>query len=184
MRESLTPTDERKELDDELYAEMADQWVARANIDERTSWSSYILASADQPQLSEQMARQLDALRDWLLRRIWPRRYARLENSFENFRRVLGDFCETFYRRALLEDDSRITEKFYQIKEWDPELYGRLLNQYEMHVDLVCSLMVGLTRAANYVCDEVRLFLSRKFRLEEGKLVLLSGLHMSVNDKA
>ena len=180
VREALAAPafDQQKERDDELYAELVDQWVARANLDKWTAWSSWVMA-AGQPRMSQESAAQLYELRDWLLRRIWPRRYAGLENNLENFRRVLVDLQETFQEHAVLQGDSLITEKFYRINDWNPELYKRLLKQYEAHVDLVCDLMLELTRAANYVCDEVRRTLSPRFRLDEGKLAVESGPYIS-----
>ena len=45
-----------------------------------------------------------------------------------------------------------VTERFYRIREWDPERYTLLADRYGFHVELVQDLILELTRAANYVC--------------------------------
>lgn len=119
----------------------------------------------------------LQELRSWLLNRVWPRRYPDLERAFENFRRVLEDFQERFRKHAEPKGDggALLTRKFYQIKEWNPELYEHLATRYEFHVDLVEDLMLELSRAANLICDRVRQFLMRGYRLSEGHLVVQTG---------
>jgi HNH endonuclease len=180
VQESLAPSgfDRRKELDDEFYAELIDHWVAKADLDNWTDWSSWVFG-ADLPRMSIEKDAQLYELRDWLIRRVWRRRYAALESSLENFRRVLVDFQETFREHAKLHDDTLITEKFYHIDRWDEELYQQLFKQYIEHVGLVDDLMLELTRAANHVCDVVRRILSPRFRLEEGKLAIEVGPYIS-----
>lgn len=68
-----------------------------------------------------------------------------------------------------------MTEAFYRIPEWDPERYEKLLQRYEEHVDLIADLVLELTRAANYVCDQVRIDLYGGFRLKEGVALLERG---------
>ena len=55
------------------------------------------------------------------------------------------------------------------------EVYDELLESYNFHVDLVEDLMLELTRAANYICERVRQFIDRTFRLKEGIILVESG---------
>src|ERR1700730_9728467 len=57
------------------------------------------------------------------------------------------------YRCGILQDD-------------------KLAKQYDKHVDLICDLFYELTRAANYVCDQVRECLFQGYRLNEGVLLV------------
>lgn len=116
--------------------------------------------------------KELEELRRWLLRRIWPGRYGRLEAAFENFRRVLQDFHNTFHKHVTRTEDGEwlFTEKFYHIDEWDEARYARLAKQFDYHVDLVEDLFLELTRAANLVCDEVRAAILPAFRRDQGRL--------------
>jgi hypothetical protein len=88
---------------------------------------------------------------------------------------VLQDFFKVFDRHleANSEDDSQVqTNRFYKIREWDPDRYRELAAQYEAHVGLVCDLFFELTRAANYVCDRVRETIFSGYRLKEGVLLI------------
>jgi len=49
------------------------------------------------------------------------------------------------------------------------------VQRYEEHVDLIADLVLELTRAANYVCDQVRLDLYSGFRLGEGVALVERG---------
>jgi hypothetical protein len=173
--------DEEKLRDDGVYADYIDEWDRLAHLSEWQSWSSFVLGS-DGPQLRVQVDQDLEALRSWLLSRIWPGRYPRLESAFGNFGRVLNDFCETIRKHLELEprQEMKLTRRFYKIDQWDPARYERLVKAYDFHVDIVSDLMLELTRAANLVCDEVRRHISHAYRMKEGRLVVERGLDMSL----
>lgn len=179
VNESLEAYDPEEQRDRELYADYIDQWAARADLDEWRAWTSYLL-SAGQPELRVEKNSDLLALREWLLTRIWPRRYSALEMAFENFRMVLSDLQETFREHAEKDGDLLFTRKFYKIDDWDEELYRRLFVEYEQHVDVVQDLTLELTRAANYVCDQARRFVDRSYRMQEGVLLVESGPGMDL----
>lgn len=181
VRESLQGYDPQKQHDDEIYASYIEGWEKLANLEHWTGWTSWIL-SAGQPQLPLEVDTEINKLRTWLLSRIWPKRYEELEASFENFRCVLHDFHETFYKHAQpWGKDALTTHKFYRIKEWNPERYRQLTREYNFHVDLVQDLMLELTRAANYTCDMVRRFIFPSYRLSEGVLLVESGMYMDMS---
>jgi hypothetical protein len=77
----------------------------------------------------------------------------------------LGDFYERFRKHAKEYGDTLMTEKFYQISEWDEERYRQLRKHYDFHVDFVEDLMLELTRAANLIADCVRETFMRNYRL-------------------
>jgi hypothetical protein len=167
--------DEGKQFDDEQYANIVDSWERLAHLNQWHAWSSHVLGSG-QPHLWPELDRDLQELRYYLLNRVWPTRYPTLERAFDNFRRVLQDFQNCFHEHSeKLGDGSLITEKFYKIPEWNPERYSALSLEYDFHVDLVEDLMLELTRAANLICDRVREFLMRSYRLHEGRLLVQSG---------
>lgn len=171
VRGNLPGFDAKKQEDDEYYAGVADEWTRKAHLDEWLAWSSHIL-SHGQPRMLIELSQDLAGLRRWLLTRIWPGRYPDLEKAFATFRVVLEDFHETFLEHAEEPHPSARelrTREFYKIDEWNPELYHELLKQYEYHVDLVDDLMLELTRAANFICDEVRASILRSFRLDDGR---------------
>jgi HNH endonuclease len=168
--------DTEKLREDSIYADYIDEWATLAHLSEWHGWSSFVLG-LNQPRLRERLNQDLDTLRAWLLSRVWPGRYPTLESAFTNFRRVLQDFHETIQRRLDPEprDGMNCTRKFYQIEDWDPPRYERLLAAYNFHLDIVSDLMLELTRAANLVCDEIRRHISHAFRIKEGRLVVQRG---------
>ena len=170
-----------KQRDDEQYAGTIDVWERLAHIDGWLGWSSYML-SHDQPRMRCEIDRDLSELRGWLLSRVWPGRYPGLESSFQNFRRVLNDFHETFREHAetFVQADMLMTRKFYQSDEWNEERYERLGRQYEFHVGLVQDLMLELSRAANLICDRVREDLIHHYRLSKGRLIIQTGPTMTM----
>ena len=177
--------DAAKQFDDEQYAGVIDTWERLAHVNDWLAWSSHVLA-AGQPLMRTDVDKDLQELRGWLLNRVWSRRYPELENAFENFRRVLQDFHNRFreHAEAVGNGDVLMTRKFYQIPEWDEERYERLGKKYDFHVDLVQDLMLELSRAANLICDRVRQYFIRSFRLREGRLVAQTGpmIDMSFHD--
>lgn len=167
--------DDKKQKDDEYYSGIIEEWQRLAHLDEWSSWSSSLL-SQGQPSIWKVVDDDLFKLRTWLLNRIWPGRYPRLESALNNFRRVLQDFQEKFREHAEpFGDGELMTRKFYHIPEWNEEKYDRLARQFDFHVDLVEDLMLELTRAANLACDCVRELVIPTYRLAEGRLYVVSG---------
>lgn len=185
VRESLQEFDAAKQYDDELYAAYVEEWVKRADLDNWLAWSSNVLGSG-QPHMSTARDKEIEELRTWLFSRIWPKRYPKLEAAFENFRRVLQDFQETFHQHTIkvgMKGEALWTKKFYQIDDWDPPRYKQLARQFDFHVALVEDLMLELTRTANYICDWIRQFISPMFRLHEGLVLAESGPYMDMTFK-
>jgi len=102
----------------------------------------------------------------------------------QNFRRVLGDLVNTFELHSIETRDasSLRTDRFYKIREWDPGRYQMLSDRYGFHVDLVQDLTFEITRAANYVCDRVREYLDKSFRIPQGVLLVMRGAGMDLKE--
>ena len=162
-------------LDTEVYAEYVDHWAVSLDLDNWTAWTSGLLSHSE-PSLERERLEALHRLRPWLLSRVWPGRVEALEGAFANFRLVLDDLAETFDRGVRdMERDVVYTHRYYKIDHWNPKLYGRLLDSYRQHVALVENLTYELTRAANYVCDQVRSTLDPPFRRTQGVLLVQQG---------
>lgn len=176
VRSSLTEFDESKQRDEELYASYIEEWCRRADLEGWLAWSTYLLGP-DQF-LTKVRDEEIMEFRTWLYSRIWPKRYPELEASIENFRRVLDDFHRTFTRHAVERGGDLKTEKFHKSQGWlHPSEFRKLAGEWELHVYLLQDLILELTRAANFVCDKVRQFIDRGFRLREGIIMVKSGLH-------
>ena len=174
VKSSRTGPDEKHQEDDILYSGYIDEWQKRADLDNWRSISSD-LTSGDAPTLPRRWYEDQKEFLIWIIGRIWPQRYHLLEEALLNYKTVVQDFLNAFDRHAdFAQEDAGYlyTRKFYKIREWDPERYARLAEQFDEHVNLVCDLFFELTRAANYVCDRVREFLFHSYRLHEGVLLV------------
>ena len=174
--------DPDKQRDEEYYVQIVDGWESKCHIEHWLAWSGSIL-SHGQPAMQQTVSADLEDARRWIINRVWPQRYPSLERAFQNFRRVLEDFHNTFLSESEAFGERLMTRKFYKITEWDEERYRFLLRQYEYHVGLVSDLMLELTRAANLICYEVRLYLMPWYRRNEGRLMVQSGPNLDFSFK-
>lgn len=183
VKNSLGGFDAARQRDDEQYADLIQEFCDQVDINNWQNWSSFILGGGGgHPQIQTEIHAKLDGMRSWLLSRVWPIRYPEIESSFLNFRLILQDFLNVFAEHSKSHGpDILATEKFYQIRECDPERYERLRRQYDFHVCLVEDLMLELTRAANYICDRVRERFFPTFRLREGVLLVTHGPYMDMS---
>jgi len=178
VRNSLN-IDETRIKDELIYSTYIDEWVKMVDLDNWNAWTSWLLGSG-QPTIGKQKLQMLEELKEWLFTRVMPHSFIELENSFENFRRILQDLINTFKLHSIERGEELETEKFYKIDRWDPELNSKLHKEYMFHVDLVQDLTVELTRAANYICDQVRRYILSDFRLKEGLLIITTGPFMDL----
>lgn len=179
---NLSP-DTDKQKDDEIYATYIDKWAQLVDITNWKGWTSFVLGGG-QPQISVKQFENLKELNEYILSRVWPKRYEKIEFAFINFRVVMNDFINVFsvYKEKIGDDEAPWynTEKFYKrLEEWDGEKYDKLSKQFDFHVDLVQDLICEMTRAANYLCDQIRRQLSSSFRINEGVLLIETGPDMS-----
>lgn len=181
VRSSLEGFDEVKQREDELYADYIEEWTKQADLDNWLNWSTWVFGGGETG-MSKARDVEIRRLNEWIFSRIWPSRYLELEAAFENFRRVLQDFRETWATHAIERDGRLVTERFYKVRNFDHDRYHQLVRQYEFHVALVHDLMLELTRSANYVCDRIRKFIEPTFRLREGVLIVQSGMHSDMSN--
>jgi hypothetical protein len=119
-----------KQADDEKYAMYIDKWIELGAIHDWKIWTSYIFG-AGQPEIWVSNFNDLKILNEYLMNRVWPKRYPTLEFAFRNFRLVLNDFLNVFskYSEKVGDDENAIysTEKIYKrVRGWDPKEYARL----------------------------------------------------------
>lgn len=168
-----------KQKDDEIYAMYIDKWIELSNINNWQAWTSWIFGGG-QPGMAVSQYDNLEQLNEYILSRVWTNRYPDVEFAFNNFRLILNDFLRVFseYKEKIGTDEQPWynTEKFYRrLEKWDQKENYRLTQKFDYHVDLVSDLMCELTRAGNYLCDQIRKFISSSFRIKEGLLLVTSG---------
>ena len=158
-----------------LYAEYVDTWVELSRIDSWFGWTAPLLR-AGAYYLNVGIYDDYIKVCSWLANRVWPGKLRSLENAFQNFRYVASDFIFTFERHAEQKGNFLRTDKFYSRHPHSKEAHA--LAQFEYHVALLEDLTLELTRAANLICDEVRASVDAQFRIEEGRLMVESGMYL------
>ncbi len=152
-----------KQREDEIYASYVDKFIEFCEIDNWKGWTSYIFGGG-QPRINKNNLIKLRECLEFIVSRVWFNRYPKLEEAFYNFTRVTNDFIQVFekygeeinYSEEGEEDHIIVwTKKFYQISEWNPELYQKLGDKYDYHHLLVEDLALEMTRAANYIFETV-----------------------------
>ena len=78
-----------------------------------------------------------------------------------------GYAIEKFYKKFYADE--------YFGKEDQREVERKALKLYTYHVSLIEDLILELTRAANFICDEIRKCIFKGFRIEEGALLVTRG---------
>ena len=173
VKATQTAADEVRQQDDIAYSGYIDEWQRRADLDNWRNVCSWVSTAI--PAVPKYWYDSQKDFLIWFIGRIWPRRYITLENALLNYKVVLQDFLNVFDKHIdydVKDEGFLHTRRFYKIREWDEERYARLASEYDAHTCLVNDLFFELTRAANYVCDKVREFLFRGYRIQEGALLV------------
>jgi len=181
VQEALPGPAKARQRSLEQWSTLLELWANNADIgiDHWKAWTSHMLGSG-QPKMSQEAAKRLQALVEWLFGRVWPEHFTEIRDALENFRRVLADLLTTFNEHAKKAGDWLDTEKFYHKAEPGTDHEERAMRQFDFHVDLVFDLTLELTRAANLVCDAVRQSLDPAYRRTEGLLIAQSGPNMKL----
>lgn len=178
-----------KQREDEVYASYVDKFIELAEIDIWKAWTSHIFGGGH-PTIYKSTLEKLRKLIEFILSRVWYKRYPELERAFYNFKNISNDFLSVFEKYSETHEKDKDTpeqdpnetmvwtRKFYKIDEWNPELYEKLGDKYDYHCFLVEDLVLEMTRAANHLFDMVRKYLFPNFRLEEGVLLIEIGPFM------
>lgn len=156
----------------ERYGEVIDAWSERALLAQWRSWT-YGLSNPLSPRLTTETMDQITELGVWLLSIIWPGSLPDLERAFRNFHNVLRDFINVFNEDADWPHPNGLMVTALTNRPAGVVLPERDRKRERDHADLVVDLSLELTRAANYVCGQVRKFVDARFRLSDGALLMV-----------
>ena len=179
VKTCLSSFDHKRQKDDEQWAGYIEDWTCKLGLD---YWQERVSGFFQaQPVIDRSTYERLETSKQWLFSRVWPKSNPLLRFALENFTFVVNDLLSVFMEHAeeVGSHKNLRTEKFYKINEYNEARYFHLLKKYEVHVDLVTDLASEMTRAANLVCDRVRENLDSSFRLEQGVLLVTSGMDIA-----
>lgn len=169
FRSVADPSDQANESIDFRYAVIVDGWAHRAQLDIWSAWTSHLLGS--RPTAFRTDLDSLGSISYWLFSRA-PGTRGGLEQAIENFRRVGKQLCSLLVRSMTdWADDQVLIETFYK-RDWNDN-YDRDLDAFEWIVLLIHDLVFELTRAGNWVLEEVRSDLDPLYRVDEGVLTVV-----------
>lgn len=166
-------TDNKKLKDDELYVSYLEYFIEETDLHNWNTWTSWMLGSSEI--FSKERYDCLRELSNYIVSRVWSKRYPEFENSLINFKNFLNDLIKVFDTHLEERKNSYAIERFYRHTRDGEEVYHQLIKKYEYHVLLVEDLLIELTRATNFICDKVREFLIEGFRLKEGVILITRG---------
>lgn len=173
VKESLS-IDLKKQKEDEIYASYIEKFSQLSNINEWNAWTSHLVANGDT--FPKEEYDSLKQLPKYIISRVWPKRYPKLENALLNFVNILNDLFNVFNKHIEEYHTVYRTEKFYKnfYNSHSQAEIDKQVKLYEYHTALIIDLLAELTRAANYICDLTREYLFEGYRIDEGVLLLTS----------
>lgn len=150
---------------------MIESWTTRADL---PRWEN-LTYRLNQPVVSLKEA-WVDALYEegkWLMLRNWPDILPGLKAAFDNYQCVLRDLVN--HIRFSMEYRHNAEDRLQFPQPWrrgwmQQEAHDKARMEFEFGQDVLYELSWELTKAANYVCESVRLELDPLFRFEEGAL--------------
>lgn len=174
----MSPQDRHGDAIEIRYASIVDEWARRIHIDEWSNRMSRLVADAS---IREEVFDELEPVRDWLLRRVWPRTHPRLEQAFLNFRLISEDLEGVASWFSSHHNGLLLVDRVYkEVGPTTPENREFLERRSEYFQDLAADLTVEMTRAVNLICDRVREELWPNYRLEEGYALIGLGMDGSL----
>lgn len=181
VSENLTIDKQKQKLELE-YASFIDKWIELGQVNEWKIWTSNLLLSG-QPSVRKRDYTKLKELQEYIFNRHWSGAIEEIEYSLKNFNNVLNDFFVVFEKYRIIEEDWYNTERFYKLTYHEQDVYYRLLDEFNYHVDLIQDLILELTRSGNRIIRAVRNNLFSTFRNEEGVLIVEYGPTMDLSWK-
>jgi len=156
---------------DKKYMNIVDKLIISADMDNWQSWTSGILSP--DPYIYQQQHENLHNLNEYIMSlNLKGGRYSDIDRAIINFRKILQDLLKVFDMHCSSVGLRYTTDKFYRINEWNQEKYNMLLDEFKYHCTLLSDLIIELTRAGNYLFEQIRKIILPAFRFEKGELLI------------
>lgn len=128
------------------------------------------------PMISDARYSALLRTGEWLLAKAWPALFPRIRDSFDRLLDVVGTLLKHFQLVFEQRDNGAwVLRRRYKNIPWDPDLYAKLLAEFQCEAAMTWWLTAELSRAANLVLEAVRQEIDPLFRFEEGLLLARDG---------
>jgi hypothetical protein len=181
VREKLSTEQPEDQLDRLIYSHLIDQVVRIADFPNWNAWVSRAVEPT--PRFPKSIIDNAFELSKTIDGAVWPGTLPDLEASLIVFSRCLlvtvNIFSEHISEKE--EPDNLIGDKFYRIREWNVDLYNKLLDKYNCWTATLDNLLRESTRAANWIAANVRRHLNPMFFALEGKFQITEGAPYAIN---
>jgi hypothetical protein len=104
----------------------------------------------------------------------WPHTNIPLEVAISNVAGYARTVANTFTDHSDFKDDVLVSIRFYKFNRYDPEMYSKLLKEYEEWMYKISGEMISLVKSLNWFADIVRADFNPMFFLLDGKFTDLS----------
>lgn len=158
--------DQQQQKDDELFADYIDQVERLANFDNWLNWTNDLLGGHF-TKIEKQQLDNLIQLHKYIRNREFPKSKQNITNAIDQFNLVLEDFINEFELYNMDEGDEEYyhTKQLYRMEVVTPE-------KQNLHEYMLEELIIELTKAGNYLFDQIRKSIFPTYRLKEGNLIL------------
>ena len=159
--------DAKQLKDDELFADYIDYIEFLGSFNEWTEWTEYLLGG-HYTKIEKQQFKNLIELHRFLSGRVYPKSRNTLVKAIKQFNLVLEDLINEFDEYKTAEEYDKkyyVTEQFYRTGIITAE-------KQDIHEYTIESLVFELTKAGNYLCDQIRENIFPTYRIKEGILLL------------
>jgi hypothetical protein len=177
-----SPEEARAEARQMLMINIIDEWEERADIDHWRQWVSGFLWY--RLWIDDEVMDRLQQLSLWIYSRAWPDVFPTLPRVFENFSRVADDL-RVAAELALTHRSDLPTGKEEHAREYIPDhkrhdmrhefseqAENESIAEAQWVRDLFGDLALELTRAANWILDEIRIVLDPRYQADLGVLLV------------
>lgn len=158
---------------DLIYASLIDAAVELLKLESWDIWSSFAVGvdarwEEDAPRRYREFVRRI-------MGAVWPGKLPELEHALQTLALVFNELKNVFLKHAEESEGEIRSIRFYQIREWDPGEYNKLLAKWEAWVESYEILMFEAAKALNWFADLVRRHVNPMFFAIEGKFLIVRG---------
>lgn len=167
----------RQQVEERLVLQLA-LWEEKLGLAHEDEWSRFSFGlNLPVPSIQEDRVDRLVTLGQWLLSRIWPPEFPRLQAAFERHLGAVRVLIQAI--NAYMSNDGpgrlEMDRPYKFLDRWDPPEYTRLLRETNVRAVTIWFLVCEMGRSANLVIQAAREEVDPLYRFDEGMLLNSDG---------
>lgn len=154
------------------YLPIFEQIFSLVDMPNYSEWT-YYWGIAGKPKIYINTLKNLEKLRDFLLRINYHKEYEAYNSLLMNLGQLVSDYINVSNEHLVsFGKDAYTIEPFYKKIPHDPN-YDFLLNKYKEYCFLIADLTLEMTRLLNYILEKIR-EKAPEFHIKDGVLIVAS----------